>query len=150
LKAKLARAAVAALLVLVMAVTPLSAFLSGGGLEVRLPGSGTGFGHNPSVRVVMQDETGFVRAIAGASPGALNVVKNPNGNPMALVVTWLGGCADRVAYLTFVRTGDRFLLTQRTDEFGCGLLIGYDRSVVIGLWSPINSANVDFDPMLPR
>jgi hypothetical protein len=146
---RLVRAAAVALLVLVMAVTPLAAFLSGGRLETRLPGSSLMPGAVPWVNVVLQDETGFVRAIAPASGGRQREsVANPDGNRLALVAAWFGGCGDRTVRLTFARAGDRFRLRQRTDEFGCPFMIAIGRSVVIVLWSPIDADAVDFDPQM--
>jgi len=146
---RVVRAAAVALLVLVIAVTPLAAFLSGGRLETRLPGSSLMTGALPWVNVVLQDETGFVRAIAPASGGRqTGSVANPDGNRMAIVATWFGGCGDRTVRLTFARAGDRFRLTQRTDRFGCPFMIAIGRSVLIVLWSPIEAASVDFDPQL--
>jgi hypothetical protein len=148
LKRRLVRASAVALLVLVIAVTPLSAFLSGGRHETRLPGSTLMSGATPWVNVVLQDETGFVRSIAPASSEGLGSVHNPDGNHMALVATWFGGCGDRTVHLSFARDGDRFRLTERTDRFGCPFMIAVGRSVLIVLWSPITAADVDFDPQL--
>lgn len=58
--ARLARAVAAALLIVVMAVTPLSAFVNGGIFETRLPG----WDGIRSTRVVLADHTGFVKGIA--------------------------------------------------------------------------------------
>jgi len=129
----------------VMAVTPLTAFTSGGQFETWLIGEGRGYGSNPTVRVLLEDHTGLVKAIGpgysqrlnqGASPAKTNVV----------VVSWFGGCGDFIAHLTMDRANDGYLIRERTHRLGCGLMIGYFRSVAITLWTPIDAAKVTFVP----
>jgi hypothetical protein len=142
MKAKLVRAAAVALLILVMAVTPLSAVLSAGHFEAWLP-TWDGFDHT-SLKVTLDDQTGMVRAITAARSGELDRVINPGDNRYVLVVSWLGGCSDRLATLSFRVSGAGFVLVERTMRWGCPLLIGLGRSVAIHLWSPVDASLVDY------
>lgn len=142
----LRRAAVIAVLVLLMALTPLSAVLSGGVFETWLPGSGRGISHNPLVRVVLEDRTGLVRTIGpGHYDGHLDSdIVDPPGTQMTLIVNWLGGCGDHIAYLTFESFGEGYRIQERTEAWGCGFDVGYSRTLAIGLWAPIDASTVQF------
>jgi hypothetical protein len=142
MKVRLARGAVVTVMVLALAVTPLSAVLSAGHFETWLP-SWDMFGRT-SLQVTMDDQTGLVRAMTPAQSGELDRVINPGGNRSVLAVTWMGGCSDRLATLSFRATDTGFVLTERTLGWGCSLLIGLDRSVAIYLWSPIDAETVTF------
>ncbi len=144
MKAKLARAGAAALLILVMAVTPLSAFLNGGVFETRLPSSWGGGIGSASVHVTMYDQTAMVRGISAALPGDLDIVVNPGANTYVLEVSWIGGCGDREAELTLRRTQTGYALDERTTAWGCPLDLGLSRSVAMYLWSPIDASTVTF------
>ncbi len=138
------RPLVIAAFVLVMAVTPLSAFTSGGTFETWLPGHGDGYGRNPTVRVLLEDHTGLVRAVGPGEAQRLDGPTNPGGNTRVVVVQWLGGCGDSLARLNLDRVGGGYLIEQRTDRSGCSLLIGFYRTVAISLWAPVDASIVEF------
>lgn len=131
---RLGRAALVALLVLLMAATPLSAILSGGTFETWLPGFQSDAYTRPRTRVVLLDHSGLVRALTPAAERA-------ETTPMALAVSWYG-CGHST--LTFDRTDDGFLLAEQGLFVNC-MMFGDWRSVVIHLWSPIDPSTVEID-----
>jgi hypothetical protein len=142
MKTKLVRAIAAAVLILVMAVTPLSAFLAGGHFETWLP-SWDVLG-STSLQVTLDDQTGLVRAITAGQWDELDRVSNPGGDTYVLAVSWMGGCSDRLAALSFRATDAGLVLAKRTIGWGCPLDVGLGRSVAIYLWSPIDAETVNF------
>lgn len=144
-KSRLARAAVVGVMVLALAITPLSVVLSAGHFETWLP-SWDVFGRT-SLQVTMDDQTGLVRAITAAQSGELDRVINPGDKTHVLVVSWMGGCSDRLAMLSFRATDAGLVLAERTIGWGCPLDIGLGRSVAISLWSPVDAATVKFESL---
>ena len=142
-----ARALSIAVLVSVMAVTPLSAFLSGGQFEVWLGGQYD----NPMVRVSVVDHTGFVRSVVRGYGDRGGDVSNPLGNRSALSVGVWGGCGDYAVDLSLERRGDGFVINQQNHAFGCGflILVGHG-TVVMNLWSPIDAATVRLESPFNR
>lgn len=139
---KLARAAAVALMVLALAVTPLSVVLSGGRFETWVP-TWDGFAHG-SLHVTLSDQTGMVRAITPGRSNVLDEVVNPGANRYVLEVSWLGGCSDRDVQLNLFASPGGYTLTERTFGWGCSLMIGLGRSIAIQLWSPVDAATVTF------
>ena len=133
---KLARAATVALLILAVAVTPLSASFRPGVLETRFPA----YGLDSGPRVVFEDTTGLVQTIAIPRWS----VEYEEQTDRILVVSWLGGCADRLYWLTFSQTPTGYRIAPRTVSFGCGYMIGLGRTLVLGLRAPIDPAIVEF------
>jgi hypothetical protein len=88
---KVARALVAAALIGLMTVTPLSAVLEPGRHETRFPA----MGDIAALPVVLHDGTGLVSGIGLAMQAMEDGVRNPAGNQRLLVVSWLGGACDR-------------------------------------------------------
>jgi hypothetical protein len=131
-------------MVLALAVTPLSAVLSGGRFETWLP-TWDGFDHG-SLHVALSDQTGMVRAITPGRSDERDEVENPGGNRYVLEVGWLGGCSDRDVQLSLFASPSGYALTERTFRWGCPLDIGLGRSVAIHFWSPIDAATVTFIP----
>jgi hypothetical protein len=140
MRARLVRGAIVASLVLLMAVTPLSAVLSGGGFETTLAGrSGVG-----ATRVILDDHTGLVRGIAPARPAPLKDGVSPVGTDgHTLLVQWLGGCKDPLTVLTFDRVDDRYTIVERTVH-RCTLLVGIARAITVSLWASIDASAVTF------
>lgn len=143
---RFARTLIIGMFIFVIAVTPLSAFTSGGLFETWLIGDGHGYGSNPTVRVVLEDHTGMVRAIGPASAQRRDAAEDRAAKTNVVVVTWIGGCGDQTAHLTMDRAEDGYLIRERTDGWGCGLSIGYGRSVAITLWAPVRASAVQFIP----
>lgn len=138
--ARLARAVAAALLTLVIAVTPLSAFLSGGEFEAWLPGRDGVI----RTRVVFEDHTGLVRAIAPAYADRIaDGVTGFGGDGRVLFVQWLGGCGDALTVLTFDPVDGGYRIVERTEDH-CTLMIGIGRAIVVSLWSPVDASTVGF------
>ena len=146
MKKRIARGGAVALLIAVMAVTPLSVVFSAGRFETWLPGDLLGRSFVPATLV---DETGLVRAISHGPGGDEGSVVNPSGNRRVLTVSWLGGCGDQSVTLTFGRSSTGYAIRQRTFEWGCPYMIGIWRSVAIYLWSPVDASTVTFDPEYP-
>jgi hypothetical protein len=129
---RLARAVLVALMVLLMAVAPLSAFLSGGVHETWLPGYGIG----TRARVALLDHTGLVRAIAPRDG-------RTESSPTTLAVSWYG-CGGST--LTFDRTREGFALEEQ-HVGSCGISFAVTYSLHIHLSYPIDPESVDFlDP----
>ena len=136
MRRQLGRALAVGLLVLVVGVVPLNAGYRPGYLETRFPAQGL----DPGPRVVLWDETGLVHTIAVPPWEAQYSAQTDR----VLVIGWLGGCADRQYWLTLSRHGEGYRITPRTISFGCGLLIGLGRRIVLGLRAPIDPAIVEF------
>ena len=138
MKRRLVRGSAIALLVFVMAVTPLSVVFSAGRFETWLPR------WNGSTHVVLDDQTGMVRAISDASPADnpndLDIVVNPAGNRSVVQVTWGDGSCVREAHLVFRRSGDGYVLEHPSHS--CFHLDLSFYSVAIYLWSPLDAASV--------
>lgn len=139
---RLARAAVIAVLLLVTAVTPLSAFLSGGSFETWVGGAY----ERPLVRITLRDHTGLVRQFTRAGLDRAPDVSNPNGNQRVLLVSVWGGCADYWVHLDFRWTENGYVIRQHNHEFGCPFfaLIGHG-GVALTLWSPVDASDVRLD-----
>lgn len=141
---RFARSALVALLVLLFAVTPLSAFLSGGNFETWLGGSYD----RPLVRIAITDHTGLVRQVTRAeidSRGGGPVI-NPEGNRRVLVVQVWGACGDFGVRMSFHKSSDGYVLHQKNQRFGFCLsgMWGHG-SVALILWAPVDAATVRLD-----
>ena len=133
-----ARAALVALFVALLAAMPVTSSMTSPVHEVWLPGEGTGFSSMPRLRVYVHDQTGLVRAVSAAREDATS-------DPRRVVVGWLGGCGDWRTDLYFNRQAGGYRVDERTAEAGCAFLIGYQRTVVLHLWSPIDPTTVLVD-----
>lgn len=134
-------------LVLLMAVTPLSAVIDQGRFETRFPGRGFVL----PLRVVLEDRTGLVAGLARWEAGRRldEGVENAPGNDRILVVSLFGGCGDHLTRLTFERVEGGFRIEERTSGGGCSLLIGIIRSVAIHLRVRVDAASVQFQSVEP-
>lgn len=121
-----------ALFVLVMAITPLSAFTSGGFFETW---TSDGFGQ--SIRVTLNDHTGLVRAIAP------RLSESASQDPRVLTVDLVAGCGGYWANLDFRRLAEGYVVEHRVDRIGCPFLnlVGYG-GVAITLWAPLDVSTV--------
>jgi hypothetical protein len=149
MKSRLARGGAVALLVLAMAITPLSVVFSAGQFETWLPR------WNANVHVTLDDQTGMARAISDASPatgpGDLGTVINPGGNRYVLQATWGDGSCVRDAHLALRRSENGYVLEHSSGS--CFHLDLTDYRVAIYLWAPIDAATVALTPSrfaLPR
>lgn len=142
MKRRLLRGSAVALLVLAMAVTPLSVVFSAGRFETWLPR------WNTSTHVTLYDQTGMVRAISDARPAAgpddLDTVVNPAGNRNVLQVTWGDGSCVSEARLSVQRSENGYVVQHSLGR--CWHLDLTFYSVAIYLWSPIDAATVTFNP----
>jgi len=130
---------VVAFMVLVVAVTPLSATTDRGYFELWLPASWPG----PRPHVVLFDDTGLVRAfVPDVFPGFHEGVQPSVGPTMVLHVSWVGGCADQLIQLHFYPSSGGYQLDQRTHESGCQLMMGIGRDFTLLLSSPIEASSV--------
>jgi hypothetical protein len=138
------RAAMIAVLVVLLAVTPLSAIFRPAYFEVVFPGSGS----VATLRVVVDDRTGLVAGLSRVDFSPLideGVSNGPGENRRALFVTLFGGCGDRLAWLTFDRGDGGFVIEERTTRYGCNFLIGLSRTVVLQLRAPVDASTVEFE-----
>lgn len=141
---RIARALVAALLIGLMSVTPLSAVLEPGRHETRLPAWSDNI---RGVPVVLDDRTGRVAGI-GLVPATLeDGVSNPAGNDRMLLVNWVGGACDHAVSLLFEHTNSGYRLAMRTDRASGCILVGVGRAVVLRLRSPVDAATVRLEDL---
>jgi hypothetical protein len=129
----------AVLLMGLAALMPQTSLISGGIFETWLPGSATG-GSEP-VHVVLQDQTGLVRLMTPVGDGPASTVAKGT----TLIVTWGGGCGDKLTSLTFSQDTSGYLVRQSTQASGCSLLILITHRVALHLWAPIDPAHVRFE-----
>jgi hypothetical protein len=131
------RAALVAVLVLFVAVTPLSAIFRPGYFDFVWPA--TGHDLAPPPHVVLEDQTGLV---AGFVPAAQEHAAA--GPTRSLSVSWLGGCDEQLVYITFYGSGGSYTLEKRTASNGCPFLVGIGRTVVLVLRAPVDPSSVHF------
>ena len=137
---QLARAALVALFVLVIAVTPLSATFRPAYFEVTLPDFSGWPGSFGAPSVVLEDRTGLVLGMAArqsSSPKSLP-------DDRLLVVSWVGGCSDQVTWLTFQATAGGYRIDRRVVDNGCPFMIALGRSIVLVLRAPLDASLVEF------
>lgn len=132
----LARAALVAVLMLMLAVTPLTAMFRPAHFEAWLQPS---FWYGPP-KVVLEDRTGLVSGMVATDAAAPAPAAD-----RVLAVSWLGGCSEQVIWLTFESLGDGYRLDKRTASNGCVLLMGVRRTLVLVLRAPIDPSTVEFE-----
>lgn len=143
MKRRLVRGSAVVLLVLAMAITPLSVVFSAGRFETWLPSRDI---QGPSsAHVVLDDQTGMVRGISAAHPGDLDTVVNLAGNRLVLEVTWGDSFCLREEHLGFRRSDNGYVVEQRALARNCGFLDLHSYAVAIYLWSPVDGATVTLD-----
>ena len=136
---RIAAALLVAFMVLVVAVTPLSATTDRGYFELWLPSSMTG----SRPHVVLFDDTGLVRAfVPNVSADVRDGVQPSAGSTSTLHVSWLGGCGDALIQLHLYPRSDGYELDARTQENGCPFLNGIERSFTVLLAAPIEASSV--------
>jgi hypothetical protein len=129
LMVRIARSALVAVLVLFVAVTPLSAILRPGYFEVdmRRP--------DGSFHVIAQDQTGLVAAMVPAVGSSVSTSR-------ALHVRVDGACGDWSYYLVFYAVGDGYLIERHRTSGSCSLLYLASAEVVLVLRAPVDPASV--------
>ena len=140
---KLARAFVIAVLVLLMAVTPLSALITPGQFELTFADADLLSGHRLSV--TFADRTGLVRSMAPAAATNSDSVTNWGTDGRTLIVSWGHGCGGYHTELVFEHAGSGFALSEQTYHWGCGFLILTRHAVAIHMWAPIDASTVVFE-----
>ena len=136
------RAALIAVLVVLLAVTPLSAIFRPAYSEVVFPGRPL----VATLRVVVDDRTGLVAGVSQVDSTVDEGVSNgPHENGRSLFVTLFGGCGDRLTWLTFDRADGGFVIEERTTRYGCSFLMGISRTVVLQLRAPVDASTVKFE-----
>jgi hypothetical protein len=144
---RLVRAAVAALLIGLMAVTPLSAVISPGHFELRLPTPDALSGNWHTVE--LDDHTGLVRGLRAYTESPDGVwedgVSNPGGvSSQLLVIRWSGGCGAYQTNLVVDRTSDGYVVQERSFESNCPWLILKLWQVAVVLWVPVDARTMRF------
>jgi hypothetical protein len=147
MRATILRAAIAALLIGLVAVTPLSAVISPGYFEILLPERDLLSGQSHTVELV--DHTGLVRGMrlySNEAAGAWNDgVTNPGRDPSELlVIRWSGGCGVNRTRLTLDRSSDGYVLHEQTAGVGCVFLVLKGWQVGVVLWRPLDASTVSF------
>lgn len=139
---KFARATVVAVLILLMAVTPLSALISPGHFEFAYASRDALSGHRLTVE--LEDRTGLVRGFGPAFqlPGMFDGVSNQGDDESVLLVSWGHGCGAYLTQFTFDRAPDGYIVRERTLESGCPYMILIGHAVAIRLWMPIDASTV--------
>ena len=130
---RLAGATFVALLVVVVAVTPLSATFSPRYFDVRYVDATGSF-----LTATLEDQTGLVSGLAYA-PAAVPT----SGRTTTLVVDLSGGCRNPSLYIRFMVSGDAYRLVERTTGSWCQLLDLQGRRFVLALRVPIDPAAVN-------
>jgi hypothetical protein len=140
---RIAAALLVAFMVLVVAVTPLSATTDRGYFELWLPSNGVEPGLVFRPHVVLFDDTGLVRAfVPDVAEDVRDGVHPSAGMTSVLHVSWVGGCGDTLIQLHLYPRSDGFELDERTQDNGCPFLIGISRSLTLLLSTPIDAASV--------
>jgi len=134
----IARASAVAVLVLIFAVTPLSALIGPPNFEVWFAAQ--------DLTVTLNDRTGLVRGMVASAPrpGVQPSVDNDGSDAKKLLVTLDGSSCDSRVTLTLTRAAPAFLLTESTQRRACALGTGSEHLVAILLWSPIAAHDVRF------
>jgi hypothetical protein len=137
-RTQLARAALAAVLVVMLAVAPLTAMFRPAHFEAWLEPS---FWYGPP-KVVLEDRTGLVSGmVATDGPAPASAADR------VLAVSWLGGCDEQVVWLTFESFGSGYRLDKRTASNGCVLLMGLRRTLILVLRAPVDPSTVEFEEL---
>ncbi len=139
---KVARAVVLAVLILLMAVTPLSALISPGHFEVQFAERDRLSGHR--VTVTLDDKTGLARGLSAWTDSRVGDGVAPSSDGRILVVNLTGGCGTYLIELAFERASTGYVLRERTHESGCSFLILVGWTVAIHLWAPVDASTVEF------
>ncbi len=124
-----ARAALAGVLVLFVAVTPLSAVLSPGHFETDMRRD------DGSFHVVLDDQTGLVAALAPGDGVS-------ESSPRALHVQLDGACGEWDYQLRFYASDGGFTIDRQKTSGGCNLLYLVSQDVVLALRAPVDPATV--------
>jgi hypothetical protein len=134
---RLGRAALVAVLVLFVAVTPLSAIFRPGYFDAQWPS--TGHDLAPPPHFVLEDQTGLVAGFVPAAQERTDAVPT-----RSLSISWLGGCDEQLVYLTFYASGGGYAFEKRTTTNGCPFLVGIRRTVILALRAPVDPVSVRF------
>lgn len=131
----------AAVLVLLFAVTPLSALIAPGEFEVR----SAPFLWGRAFTVRLMDRTGLARGLAvAAQPRGVydDGVTNHGVDGRMLIVHWEGSSCDYLTRLTFERAVGGFVIRERTERSSCFIGSGRSSTVAIHLWAPVDASTV--------
>ena len=134
---RLAAAALAAVLILVVAVTPLEAIIRPGHFELSVPALSIA---GPRVDVSLDDQTGLIGGLALADA-------NPNltASSRVLIVPWEGDSCGAVVSMQFSTSGDRYRLVQQTASQRCVVGTGFGLRLALLLRAPIDPTHVDVE-----
>jgi hypothetical protein len=135
------------LFIVVMALTPLSAITSGGIHETWIRSE---YGRAP-VRVVLEDRTGLVRAIAAFTPDGPQPRLTNGDDARTLVLHWFDWCPAYQLNVTFSSVGDRYRLRLAADVLFCSFYdLPSSGTIAIRLSHPVDAAAVDITPTQPE
>jgi hypothetical protein len=144
---RIARVIGVAVLVLLLALIPLSMLIAPGQFEIQFPTRGASF--EEALTVQLDDRTGQARGLAPALPqrGVGPAVTNYGADYRVLIVKLEGSSCDWLTQLALEPAGNAFLLREKTHERSCAIGTGKTRAVAISLWGPIDAATVRFESM---
>ena len=132
---RIASALLVAFVVLVVAVTPLSAVVQPGSFAIRADEGSLGI-----LRATLDDET---RLVVGLRLGT-DQPSPPGSLTRYLELSWLGGCTNPMISMRFSTQADGgYLLTEHTTGDFCDQLFGVDRSFILVLYAPLDPAQVE-------
>jgi hypothetical protein len=94
--------------------------------------------------VTFEDRTGLVQVVGPAQPGQFNLTEGvtSQADPSVLAITWLGGACDLRAHLVFAGSDGAYSVTQTTDREGGPCTLQFNRTVTVGLSSPVDPGQV--------
>lgn len=124
-----------ALIVVAVAVTPLSAAFRPGYFDVRYVDPVT----RDVLNATIQDQTGLISAVGYPSDSP----PTTSGLTSRLVVDLAGGCEDPSLFVRFLAVGERFRITHHTTGTMCELLFLQGRPFLFVLRAPIDASTVD-------
>jgi hypothetical protein len=131
-----------AVLVMVLALIPLSTLISPGQFEIQFPHNGASF--EVAYTVTLGDRTGRAKGLAVALPddGIGPEIRNYGPDGRILIIDLEGTSCDLQTDLELLGDGPGFILRRRTQEGSCAIGTGMIRAVAISLWAPIDASTV--------
>lgn len=137
-----ARPAVIALLVVVMAITPLALMFRPAYFDVVFPG----YGFQETLHVTLEDRTGLADGMSsGLDQRMVDPVQNLAGNPNVLLALVSDDSCTTSTWLTLDAAGTGYHLEAQMAKGSCAIGTGSHQSVAIHLRLPVDAAGVLYE-----
>ena len=135
---RIAAAAVVAFLVLVVAVTPLSAVVEPGHFELFVPPVSTTPGWDWPTTFDLDDHTGLVSGFVftDSNPGTVS-------SSRLIVVPWEGDSCGASVSLWLLTNGDRYTVNELTQARSCSIGVGLSVNLGLVLRAPIDPSKIE-------